>query len=154
MDLVVQHTFCLGHFVYQRLKGLRHYNQREVCQLYCDTDYKASSVQGPIINFNLLRSNGDYVGYTEVSLRFFFHSCGKREFVFDEHRAQYSTCSAGQCSGANYKRLRRRGRNHRFDGCESRNRGDTDEDPHVSHPLLSLPSALVLMPGTKYPFVK
>ena len=66
MNLISQHTFCLAHFVYNKLNELHHYNGKKACQLYSDTEYKSFADQGPIINFNLLRSSGDYIGYSEV----------------------------------------------------------------------------------------
>ncbi len=68
MDLITKHTFCLAQYVYNNLKELRHFNERNVCLCYCDNEYKSSSVQGPIVNFNILRSDGSYVGYTEVGI--------------------------------------------------------------------------------------
>lgn len=88
MDLITQHTFCLAHFVYIKLKKLRHYNGKIVCQIYCDTDYKTASTQGPIINFNLLRSSGVYVGYTEVS---------KLATVYNIHLRTGCFCNVGAC---------------------------------------------------------
>ena len=45
---------------------MHHFNGSPVCLFYCDGDFTDPSVQGAIVNFNLLRANGDYVGYTEV----------------------------------------------------------------------------------------
>ena len=66
MDLITKHTFCLAQYVYDNLKELKHFNESIVCECYCDTKYESSSVQGPIVNFNVLRSDGTYVGYAEV----------------------------------------------------------------------------------------
>jgi molybdenum cofactor sulfurtransferase len=66
MALVTKHTFYLAQYVYTNLKKLRHFNERNVCECYCDTEYKSSSFQGPIVNFNVLKSDGSYVGYAEV----------------------------------------------------------------------------------------
>lgn len=88
MDLVGQHTFCLAHFVYHKLKGLRHYNGQEACRLYSDTGHKTSSDQGPIINFNILRSNGDYVGYSEVS---------SLAAIYNIHLRTGCFCNVGAC---------------------------------------------------------
>ncbi len=44
-----------------------HANGRAVCLFYCDTDFNDPTSQGGIVNFNLLRPNGEFVGYSEVS---------------------------------------------------------------------------------------
>lgn len=45
---------------------LHHNNGNPVAKLYSDTDYEDCDLQGGIVTFNILRSNGDYVGYMEV----------------------------------------------------------------------------------------
>ena len=49
--------------------GMRHGNGRSVCVLYCDTDYEDPNSQGAIVNFNLLRADGSFVGYSEVYIQ-------------------------------------------------------------------------------------
>ncbi|CAB3976894.1 molybdenum cofactor sulfurase 3 isoform X2 [Paramuricea clavata] len=88
MDLVTKHTFCLAHYVYNKLNELRHFNERNVCECYCDTEYKSSSVQGPIVNFNVLRSDGNYVGYAEVS---------KLAIIYHIHLRTGCFCNVGAC---------------------------------------------------------
>ena len=85
MDLISQHTFCLAHFVYNKLNKLQHHNGKKACLLYSDTEYKSFADQGPIINFNLLRSSGDYIGYSEVRESLFLH------FVFISLKLQVQT---------------------------------------------------------------
>lgn len=41
--------------------------------LYCDTDYEDPSSQGAIVNFNILRADGSFVGYSEVCNQ--LHDC-------------------------------------------------------------------------------
>ena len=50
------------------MSGMRHGNGRPVCVLYCDSDFNDPSIQGGIVNFNLLRQDGRFVGYSEVSV--------------------------------------------------------------------------------------
>ena len=45
---------------------LRHSNGSPVCVLYCTGGFGSPESQGPIVNFNLLRPNGELVGYSEV----------------------------------------------------------------------------------------
>ncbi|XP_065222497.1 molybdenum cofactor sulfurase 3 [Planococcus citri] len=66
MDQISKYTFSLTRYLHRRLTTLHHSNGKPVVVLYRDTDYSESSVQGNIVNFNLLRSNGEYIGYAEV----------------------------------------------------------------------------------------
>ena len=66
MTLVSQHTFSLARYVHGKLSDMKHSNGTPVCVLYCDGDFMDPSKQGGIVNFNLLRPNGDFVGYSEV----------------------------------------------------------------------------------------
>ena len=53
-------------YIHDRLSAMQHYNGAPVAELYCKNHFKDPSTQGAIVNFNLLRSNGNYVGYSEV----------------------------------------------------------------------------------------
>lgn len=50
------------------MNEMRHLNGGKVCQLYCGTSFTNSTEQGPVINFNLLRSDGTMIGYVEVGM--------------------------------------------------------------------------------------
>ena len=63
---IADHTFSLAQYVHHKMSDMKHGNGRPVCELYCDTGFDAISNQGPIVNFNVLRSNGDHVGYSQV----------------------------------------------------------------------------------------
>lgn len=65
-SLVSKHTFTLSQYVYGQLSVLKHSNGQPLAELYHDFDYQSMKTQGGIVNFNLKRSNGDYVGYAEV----------------------------------------------------------------------------------------
>lgn len=67
MDLISQHTFSLARYAVHRLKSLQHWNGAVVVELYADTDYSDVEEQGGIVNFNLKRSEGSYVGFIEVT---------------------------------------------------------------------------------------
>jgi molybdenum cofactor sulfurtransferase len=67
MASVMHHTFSLAHYLFQFLLRLHHSNGSPATILYCDTTYEDASTQGNIINFNMLRPNGEYVGFIEAS---------------------------------------------------------------------------------------
>ena len=64
---ISNHSFELARLVYSRLLSWRHSNGRCVAELYHrDADFQSSRTQGPIVNFNLLRADGTYIGFTQV----------------------------------------------------------------------------------------
>ncbi|KAJ8966191.1 hypothetical protein NQ317_015411, partial [Molorchus minor] len=65
-NIISQHTFSLAQYVYRNLLVLHHYNGSRAVILYQDTTFEDRNHQGGIINFNLLRPNGEYIGYSEV----------------------------------------------------------------------------------------
>ncbi|KAF7994271.1 hypothetical protein HCN44_003361 [Aphidius gifuensis] len=66
IDKISNHVFSLSKYLYRLLSSLRHFNGNPVVKIYADSDYKDQKFQGGIVTFNLLRSNGDYVGYMEA----------------------------------------------------------------------------------------
>nr|XP_003703471.2 PREDICTED: molybdenum cofactor sulfurase 1 isoform X1 [Megachile rotundata] len=66
MEAISKHVFSLAKFLYKSLLMLHHSNGQPVVKLYSDTVYEDCNLQGGIIAFNLIRSNGEYVGYMEV----------------------------------------------------------------------------------------
>jgi len=66
MDRISKHVFSLAKILHHSLLILHHCNSKPVVKLYSDSDYEDHSLQGGIVTFNLLRSNGEYVGYMEV----------------------------------------------------------------------------------------
>ncbi|XP_029341940.1 molybdenum cofactor sulfurase-like isoform X1 [Acyrthosiphon pisum] len=66
MREVAGRTFRLAAYLYGRMSGVRHGNGLPVFRTYADTEYRCESTQGGVVNFNVLRANGDYVGYNEV----------------------------------------------------------------------------------------
>lgn len=66
MEKIREHTFSLARRVYHSLKNLCHYNNKPVAILYCDNDFDDPETQGPIVSFNLLESDGSYIGYHKV----------------------------------------------------------------------------------------
>lgn len=74
LHLVQRHTFHLAQYAYEQLSQLRHSNGQPVCTFYGNHHLHDASRQGSIVNFNLKRSNGHYVGYGEVSQASSIHS--------------------------------------------------------------------------------
>lgn len=70
MDMISIHTFSLAQYVFKTLASLHHSNGKPVVVLYHDSQFEDRGVQGGIVNFNLLRADGQYVGYAEVFLRY------------------------------------------------------------------------------------
>ncbi|KAF2904992.1 hypothetical protein ILUMI_01176 [Ignelater luminosus] len=63
---ISRHTFALAQYVFQRLVRLHHGNGKPAVVFYHDTDFQDVNSQGGIINFNLLRPSGEFIGYAEV----------------------------------------------------------------------------------------
>lgn len=74
MRNVAQTTFNLAQYTYIKLLKLHHSNGKRAVELYTDTDYSSHLHQGGIVTFNLLRDNGEYIGFMEVRL-FISSSC-------------------------------------------------------------------------------
>lgn len=66
MDKISAHVFSLAKILHRSLLTLHHRNGTPVAKLYADSDYEDRNSQGGIVTFNLIRSNGEYVGYMEV----------------------------------------------------------------------------------------
>lgn len=66
MTAVLNHTHSIALYTYNNMSAMKHLSGQPLCKIYCKTDFKDKTRQGPIINFNLLRTNGDFVGYSEV----------------------------------------------------------------------------------------
>ena len=75
METISKHTFHLAQLTYQKMTRLRHENGQALAVLYGKTDYTDRRRQGGIVTFNLLRSNGSYIGYSEVSLHLVSQLC-------------------------------------------------------------------------------
>lgn len=69
MRAVLNHTHSIALYVYNKMSEMTHNSGKPLCKIYSDTDFKDNTRQGPIINFNLLRASGDFVGYSEVRER-------------------------------------------------------------------------------------
>ncbi|EFN88009.1 molybdenum cofactor sulfurase 1 [Harpegnathos saltator] len=88
MDKISQHVFSLARILYRSLLILHHCNGKSVAKLYTDSDYEDRNSQGGIVTFNLIRSNGEYVGYTEVA---------NMAALFKIHLRTGCFCNPGAC---------------------------------------------------------
>lgn len=70
MQMISKHIFHLAKYLYANLLTLHHGNGKPAVILYHDTTFEDSRYQGGIINFNLVRENGQFIGYAEVSISF------------------------------------------------------------------------------------
>lgn len=67
MHCIQQHTFGLTRYTYMLLSSLCHGNSRPVAQIYTEGQFESPSTQGPILNFNLVDSHGQIIGYSQVN---------------------------------------------------------------------------------------
>lgn len=73
MQTISTHCFAVARYLHEKLLQLHHANGKPVVILYCDNDFSDASLQGNIVNFNIIRHNGEYVGFAEVII--LFHVC-------------------------------------------------------------------------------
>nr|CAH7761655.1 unnamed protein product [Callosobruchus chinensis] len=87
-DLISKHVFSLAQYTYRNLVTMHHANGQPVAELYHDTVFDNRSHQGGIVNFNLLRPTGEYIGYSEVLHMANLHHIHSRTGCF---------CNPGAC---------------------------------------------------------
>lgn len=68
MASISNHTAFLAKKLFDRLSSIKHANGNPVCHFYLPPgcSYEDRSTQGPIIALNLLDSNGDWIGKSEI----------------------------------------------------------------------------------------
>lgn len=68
MANISNHTAFLAKQMFDRLSSIKHANGNPVCHFYLSPgcSYDDRSTQGPIIALNLLDSNGDWIGKSEI----------------------------------------------------------------------------------------
>ncbi|KAJ8401430.1 hypothetical protein AAFF_G00383490 [Aldrovandia affinis] len=88
MERIQLHTFGLARYTYVLLASLHHSNGNPLAQIYCDTEYEDPSMQGAILNFNLLDSHGNFVGYSQVD---------KMGSLFNIQMRTGCFCNTGAC---------------------------------------------------------
>ncbi|XP_071489916.1 molybdenum cofactor sulfurase-like [Diadema antillarum] len=88
MNDICEHTFTLAKQVHNALYEWKHDNGSPIAVLYCHNHFVSIHDQGPIINFNLLRATGQYIGYAEVERLAALHDIHLRTGCF---------CNTGAC---------------------------------------------------------
>lgn len=67
MHNIQQHTFGLARYTYMLLSSLCHGNGRPAAQIYTEDRFESPDTQGAILNFSLLDSGGQIIGYSQVN---------------------------------------------------------------------------------------
>ena len=68
MQAVSEHVFAVAQYFYQNLGKLEHGNGRPLAEIYGGVKFEACADQGGVVTFNIMRSDGAYIGYSEVKL--------------------------------------------------------------------------------------
>lgn len=67
IERISKHTYNLGRYLVVQLMSLKHVNGNPLVIFYHDSDYKDPNFQSGIVNFNILHSDGNFVGFAEFS---------------------------------------------------------------------------------------
>ncbi|ELT90808.1 hypothetical protein CAPTEDRAFT_166504, partial [Capitella teleta] len=87
-DDVASHSYKLAQLTFEGLSAYHHGNGTRVAKVYRHGDYVSSDEQGPVVNFNLVQSDGSFVGYAEVD---------KLAQSYDIHLRAGCFCNLGAC---------------------------------------------------------
>lgn len=82
MNRISQHCFNLAKYLFDALKSLKYKNGRHVVRFYHDSDFTSKTIQGGIVNFNVIHEDGSYVGFSEVNFNEIFISYKSQEILF------------------------------------------------------------------------
>ncbi|XP_064078454.1 molybdenum cofactor sulfurase-like [Macrobrachium nipponense] len=88
MENIMHHVFNLSRYTHHCLRSYRHTNGESVAEFYLQDESWTVDIHGSIINFNLLRSNGSYVGYAQVE---------KMASLYNIHLRTGCLCNPGAC---------------------------------------------------------
>lgn len=66
IERISGHTFYIAKYFHHKLAHLRHSSGVNVAEIYTNGNFKDPETQGGVVNFNLFRANGDYIGFAEV----------------------------------------------------------------------------------------
>lgn len=66
MVRISRHVFNLAKYVYENLKCLKHFNGKPVVKFYNEDEFTLER-QGGVVNFNVMRSDESYVGFSEFT---------------------------------------------------------------------------------------
>ncbi|XP_029963045.1 molybdenum cofactor sulfurase isoform X2 [Salarias fasciatus] len=88
MHNIQQHTFGLARYTYMLLSSLCHGNGKPVARVYTEGQFESSVTQGAILNFNLVDSHGQIIGYSQVD---------RMASLYDIHVRTGCFCNTGAC---------------------------------------------------------
>ncbi|XP_038137357.1 molybdenum cofactor sulfurase isoform X1 [Cyprinodon tularosa] len=88
MHNIQQHTFGLARYTYMLLSSLCHGNGRPVARIYTEGQFESPITQGAILNFNLLDSCGQIIGYSQVD---------RMACLYNIHVRTGCFCNTGAC---------------------------------------------------------
>ncbi|XP_027207990.2 molybdenum cofactor sulfurase isoform X1 [Penaeus vannamei] len=88
MKNVQQHVFNLARYTHHSLRSFRHGNGAPVVEAYPKGAYWDVRTQGSIVNFSILKSDGTYVGYSQVE---------KFASLYNIHLRTGCLCNPGAC---------------------------------------------------------
>ncbi|KAM9364512.1 molybdenum cofactor sulfurase isoform 2-T3 [Pholidichthys leucotaenia] len=88
MHNIQQHTFGLARYTYILLSSLCHGNGRPVARLYTEGHFDSPITQGAILNFNLVDSKGQIIGYSQVD---------RMASLYNIHVRTGCFCNTGAC---------------------------------------------------------
>lgn len=88
MHNIQQHTFGLARYTYLLLSSLCHGNGSPAARVYTEGRFESSVTQGAVVNFNLLDSHGQIIGYSQVDRMANLYSIHVRTGCF---------CNTGAC---------------------------------------------------------
>uniref|UniRef100_A0A671XLE5 Molybdenum cofactor sulfurase n=1 Tax=Sparus aurata TaxID=8175 RepID=A0A671XLE5_SPAAU len=101
MHNIQQHTFGLARYTYMLLSSLCHGNGRPVAQIYTEGQFESPRTQGAILNFNLMDSHGQIIGYSQVD---------RMASLYNIHVRTGCFCNTGACQsflGISNQQMRR-----------------------------------------------
>ncbi|KAK7077079.1 hypothetical protein SK128_012878 [Halocaridina rubra] len=88
MENIQQHVYHLARYVHHCLRSYRHANGKPVAELYSQSGEWNVNTHGSIVNFNLLDSDGSYIGYSRVE---------KASTLCNIHLRTGCFCNPGAC---------------------------------------------------------
>ncbi|CAG8566047.1 15232_t:CDS:10, partial [Acaulospora morrowiae] len=63
---VREHVTSLITYLSRKMISFHHWNDLPVCVIYSDRDFSDNTQQGPVLNFNVRRADGSWVGFNEL----------------------------------------------------------------------------------------
>lgn len=64
---ISERTFKVAQQFHHQLSSLKHANGKPVAKIYCHGNFEDPLTQGPIVTFNVLTQNEDFIGYSVVA---------------------------------------------------------------------------------------